>query len=61
MLALTAMKPGVQAIFYALAVVCFVVATFKTWAPEAKARIDFTALGLALFVFVFAWNAVAKA
>lgn len=61
MLALAVMKPAVQAIFFVLAVVCFLVATFRSWAPEAKARIDFVALGLALFVFVWAWNAVATA
>lgn len=61
MVALAAMKPSIQAVFFVLAVVCFIVSTFRTWAPEAKAKIDFTALGLALFVFVFAWNAVAAA
>lgn len=55
------MSSGVQAAFFVVAVVCFIVATFRTWATEAKTKFDFVALGLALFVFVWAWNAVAAA
>ncbi|MEI7548653.1 MAG: hypothetical protein WCK21_11450 [Actinomycetota bacterium] len=57
MLAISAMSASVQAIFYLLAVVCFVAAGFSLL-PGKK---NLMAFGLAFFVFVFMWNAFAAA
>lgn len=56
MLAVSAMSPTVQFVFFLLAVICFVVAALALAAVE---RINLLALGLAFFAFVFMWNALA--
>jgi hypothetical protein len=55
MYAVAAMDPTVQAIFYAVAVVLFVLAAVGVvWRG-----VSFVAAGLAVFSFVFFWNALA--
>ena len=64
-LALSEMKAGVQALFFGLAVLCFVLA----WLGAMPARAErphwfgwnWLALGLALAWFVFFYNALARA
>lgn len=59
-LALASMSPTVQAIFYGLAFVAFViVVVVHVVRTSALDDIAFIALGLALFVFVAFWNALA--
>jgi hypothetical protein len=58
MLALGAMSATVTAIFYILAVVAFVLAGMN-WSKWADSNL--VAIGLALYVFPQAWNAVAAA
>ncbi len=55
-LALSQMSFTVQAIFFGLAVVCFVIAALRV-----TFRLELVALGLALFVFVAFWNALSLA
>lgn len=55
-LALEAMDATVQAIFFGVAVVLFVLA-----AAGVAARFNLVAAGLASFALVFAWNAAAMA
>lgn len=55
LLALSAMSPGWEAFFFIAAVVCFVLATLGA----GFVRVNLVALGLALFVVPFAWNALA--
>ena len=52
--AVATMDPTVMFVFYLAAFVCFVVAAFTH-----DARVSWVALGLALFVVPFAWNALA--
>ena len=59
MLAISAMSATVQAIFYLLAVVCFVLAGLSM--NPGKKNMNLMAFGLAFFVFVFMWNAFAAA
>lgn len=57
-LALSSMSAGWQALFFILAVVCFIVgALFQ----DRVKRVQMVALGLMLFVIPFAYNAVAAA
>ena len=58
MLALSAMSAGWQTTFYALAVVLFVVAGLLALAKRAT-EVALLPFGLAAFVFVFLWNAIA--
>lgn len=53
------LSPGWQAFIYVVALIVFVVAAFKSWAPKLKASIELVAVGLALVTFVAAWNAIA--
>jgi len=53
LLAVSQMSPTVQGVLFTLAVVCFVLAAIGV----ALGRIEPVAVGLALFVLVFAWNA----
>lgn len=55
-LALSQMSPTWQAIFYALAFLAFLAA-----AANVNARVGLLGLGLALFTFVYLWQAVAAA
>ena len=59
------MSATVRAIFYTLALVCFVVAFFAFAAPEGRGgrarALNWVAAGLGFFVFVFAWDAWAVA
>lgn len=55
MVAVEVLSAGWTAFFYILAVVAFVLAACAAPIP----RVNLVAAGLALFVFVFAWNAVA--
>ena len=57
-LGLSEMGAAWRAVFYIIAVVCFIVAAF---AGERTRQINAVALGLAFFVFVFAYDAVAAA
>ena len=57
MLAISAMSSNVQGVFFLIAVVCFVVAGFSLLPGKA----NLTAIGLALFAFVFMWTAFAAA
>jgi hypothetical protein len=53
--AISQMDPTVQAVFFAVAVVLLVLAALNV----AVGKINLVAAGLALFIFVFAWNAIA--
>lgn len=55
--AIEAMDPTLQALFFAVAVVLFVLAAFGVGGP----RPALLPLGLAVFAFVYAWNALAAA
>jgi hypothetical protein len=55
MLAVDQMDPELQAIFFLIAVVLFVLGALAVVAG----RINLVAAGLAFFVFVFFWNALA--
>ncbi len=55
-LALSTMSFTVQAIFFGIAVVCFVVAALRV-----AFRLELVALGLAFAFFVFFYNALALA
>jgi hypothetical protein len=57
MYAVAAMDPTLQAIFYAVAVVLFVLAAVGF----ERGRVSFVAAGLAAFAFVPFWNALAAA
>lgn len=46
------MSPEVQAAFFLAAVVCFLLDAFRV-----RAAVNLSALGLALFAFVFFWQA----
>lgn len=48
-----------QALFYGLAVLVLLLAAFKNLVPNVKVKIDLVALGIALFVFVAFWQALA--
>lgn len=54
-----AMTPSWQAFIYALALIVLIVAAVKKWAPTVKAKTELVALGLALFVLVAFWQALA--
>lgn len=60
MLALNQMSPGASAIFFLIAVVCFIVAAVES-ASSRWPKVGFIGAGLAAAFFVFAWNAVAAA
>lgn len=54
------MDPKAQLLFFLLALVCFVVSAFwdtEKTAPRTLRSVNLVSLGLALFVFVFAYNA----
>lgn len=57
MLAIATMSAEMQAIFFGLAVICFVLAAFGA----AFGRVNLVALGLMFFAFIFFWNALAAA
>ncbi len=57
MLAISSMSPTVQAIFWGLAVVCFILAAVGV----AIGKVELVAAGLALFAFVWFWSALATA
>lgn len=51
------MDPAIQAVFFLLAVLCFIAETVG-WRPRTdQFKPQFGWLGLALFAFVFFWNA----
>ncbi|HYT26783.1 MAG TPA: hypothetical protein VEP73_09910 [Actinomycetota bacterium] len=55
------MSNSVQALFYFLALVCFVGAAFAGVSRSSfVSRVNLIALGLAFWVFVPFWNAVSK-
>jgi hypothetical protein len=54
------MSNSVQALFYFLALVCFVGAAFAGFGRSSLGRINLLGLGLAFWVFVPFWNAVSK-
>lgn len=56
----TPMSSTVTTIFYAIAVVIFLIGAITSWAPKAKAKIGFVALGLAVAGFVFFWSALSS-
>jgi hypothetical protein len=58
MLAMSPLSPTVTAVFFALSFIAFVLAAFgwSTWRMS-----NLVAIGLALYMFVLAWNAVAVA
>jgi hypothetical protein len=56
-LAIEAMDPVLQAVFYTVAVILFVIAAFGV----ATGRVAMVPLGLAFFATPFAWNALAAA
>jgi ABC-type Co2+ transport system permease subunit len=58
MLAISTMGATPTAIFYIVAVVAFVLAAIGFEGPTGV-KVHFIGLGLAAFVFVFAWNALA--
>lgn len=60
MLAIAAMSHGVQAVFFAVAVILFVLSAIK-FPEKHNIALDFTALGLAVAFFVFFWMAWAAA
>jgi hypothetical protein len=55
MFAVAAMDPTIQAIFFAVAVVLFVLAAVGF----ERGRVSFVAAGLAAFAFPFFWDALA--
>jgi hypothetical protein len=55
MFAVAAMDPVVQAIFFAIAVILFVLAAVGL----QRGAVSFVAAGLAAFAFPFFWNALA--
>ena len=55
MLAVTALSPKTQTIFFLISVV-LLVAGGVGWKPGAQ-RVKLESLGLAFFVFVYFWNA----
>ena len=57
MLAITTLSSGWQTFLFATAVILFVLHGIGF--DERKARLRFDGLGLAVFVFVFFWNALA--
>lgn len=59
LLATAVMSADVQAVFFALAILCFIAQVIYE-AVVAKA-LNLVALGLAFFVFVFFWQALAAA
>ncbi len=65
MLAISVMDPTVQGILFLIATVLFVIAALWSYAPAARRGegaapgVNFVALGLAFFSFVFMWNAFA--
>ncbi len=56
MLALAQMSAGWQAVCFVVACVLFLIAAVAT--PRYP-KVNFIALGLFFFVFVYAWNAIA--
>lgn len=58
LLAVGVMSPTVQAVFFGIAVVCFLLSAI---AVVVHPRIQLLALGLASFAFVFFWGALAAA
>lgn len=57
MFAISTLDPTLQAVFFLIAVVLFVLAAFAV----AAGRVNLVAAGLAFFAFPFAWNALAAA
>lgn len=57
MIAISAMSASVQAVFYLIAVVLFVLAGLAV----SVRKMNLIGFGLACFVFVFMWNAFAAA
>jgi hypothetical protein len=57
MLAITTLSPGWQSFFFATAVILFVLHGIGFDQRAARLRLD--SIGLAVFVFVFLWNALA--
>jgi hypothetical protein len=55
MLAIDIMSPEAQAVFFAIALICFAIAAIGL----VLGRVNLMALGLFVFVFVFFWNALA--
>jgi len=57
MLAISAMSPEIQAIFFLIAFALFVLGTLSIF----PGKTNLVAAGLAFFSFVFMWNAFAAA
>jgi len=57
MLAITTLSPGWQSFFFATAVILF--GLHGIGFDERTARLRFDGIGLAVFAFVFFWNALA--
>lgn len=57
MVALEVLSAGWTAVFFAVAFICFLLATFLAPLP----RVNLIAAGLAFWVFVLLWNAIASA
>jgi hypothetical protein len=60
LLALEALDPVIQGIFFLIALVLFVIAAFSGWRTYPWYG-GLVALGLAFFTFPFMWNAFAAA
>ncbi len=59
-LAVGTLSATAQAILFGLAILCFVACVLLVRVKQSRlGPLDFVALGLALFVFVFFWNALA--
>jgi len=56
-----AMSISVQALFYFLALACFVGAAFAAGRYAFASRVNLIALGLAFWVFVPFWSALSRA
>lgn len=54
--AISAMEPGLQGVLFLIAVVLFALGAFSI-----ASRFNLVAAGLAVFAFVFMWNAFAAA
>jgi hypothetical protein len=59
LLAVSVLTPGWRTIFYLIAVLLFLAGFFGFKPGTQRVRLD--SLGLAVFVFVFFWNAWARA
>ena len=55
------MSAGWEAFFFCAAFVCLALAALEARIPVVTKYFNIGAAGLALFVFVFAWNALADA